>query len=75
MEEQQKYTVALTGVAQVVGRHPAEQKVWLPVWAHAWDVGSVQVGVDTRGNNQCFYLTLMFLSLSFSFPSPLSKNK
>ena len=38
--------------------------------AHAWVVGQVTSRQRARGNH-----TLMFLSLSFSFPSPLSKIK
>ena len=41
-----------------------------PVRAHAWVVGQVPSGGCVRGNH-----TLMFLFLSFSLPSPLSKNK
>ena len=41
--------------------------VWFPVRAHAWIAGQV----PRRGVCE----TLMFLFLSFSFPSPLSKNK
>ena len=41
-----------------------------PVRAHAWVMGQVPSGRHVRGN-----YTLMFLSLAFSFPSPLSKNK
>ena len=44
--------------------------VWFPVIVHAWAVGQVCSMGHVRGNH-----TLMFLSLSFSFPSPLSKNK
>ena len=44
--------------------------VQFPVGAHAWVVGQVPGGGCRRGNH-----TLMFLSLSFSLPSPLSKNK
>ena len=44
--------------------------VWLPGRAHVWDAGQVPSGGHVKGNH-----TLMFLSLSFSFPSPLSKNK
>ena len=44
--------------------------VQFPVSTHAWVAGQVSSGVHVRGN-----YTLMFLSLSFSFPSPLSKNK
>ena len=38
--------------------------------ARAWVAGQVPHGGHARGNH-----TLMFLSLSFSFPSPLSGNK
>ena len=32
------------------------------------------VGEDAKATDQCFSFTSMFLSLSFSLPSPLSKN-
>ena len=38
--------------------------------AHAWVAGQILGGVRSRGDH-----TLTFLSLSFSLPSPLSKNK
>ena len=41
-----------------------------PVRAHAWVAGQVPSGGHMRGNH-----TLIFLSLSFFLPSPLSKNK
>ena len=44
--------------------------VQFPVMAHAWVVGQVFSRGHARGNH-----TLMFLSFSFSLPSPLSKNK
>ena len=44
--------------------------VRFPVRAHAWVAGQVPGEGYTRGNH-----TLMFLSHSFSLPSPLSKNK
>ena len=44
--------------------------VWFPVRTHAWVVGQPPSRGCLRGNH-----TLMFLSLFFSFPSPLSKNK
>ena len=44
--------------------------VQFPVRAHAWVAGQVPSRGYVRGNH-----TLMFLSLSFSLPSPLSKNK
>ena len=34
----------------------------------------VQSGCMREANNLCFSLSLMFLSLSFSLPSPLSKK-
>ena len=44
--------------------------VQFPVRAHAWVAGQVPSGGHAAGNH-----TLMFLSLSFSHPSPLYKNK
>ena len=44
--------------------------VLFPVRAHAWVAGQVPCRGSVRSNH-----TLMFLSLSFSLPSPLSKNK
>ena len=44
--------------------------VRFPIKAHAWVVGQVPSRGHVRGNH-----TLMFVSLSFSLPSPLSKNK
>ena len=44
--------------------------VRFPVRAHTWVVVQVLSGGHVRGNH-----TLMFLSLSSSLPSPLSKNK
>ena len=44
--------------------------VRFPVRAHAWVAGQVR-----EATNWCISCTLMFLSLSFSLPSPLSKNK
>ena len=63
---------ALAGVAQWIECQPANQRVagLIPSQAHAWVVGQVPNGGHVRGNH-----TLMFLSLSFSLPSPLSKNK
>ena len=51
---------ALAGIAQWIERGPA----------HVWDKGHIPSGGWGRGNH-----TLMFLSLSSSFPSPLSKSK
>ena len=44
--------------------------VRFPVRAHVWIVGQVPSGFHEGGKH-----TFMFLFLSFSFPSPLSKNK
>ena len=67
-----KIRCALTGVAQLVGCRPAkaEGRRFNPWLGHmlglqAWS----PVGAHVRGNQ------LMFLSLSFSIPSPLSKSK
>ena len=43
--------------------------------AHARFVGLVPGWGVCEATNWCFSLTLIFLSHSFSFPSPLSKNK
>ena len=45
-------------------------QVQFPVRAHAWVVGQVPSRACVRGNH-----TLMFLSLSYSLPSPLPKDK
>ena len=64
--------MALAGVAQWVACQPATNgsQVQFPVGAHAWVAGWIPGGGCARGNQ-----TLIFLSLSFSLPSPLSKNK
>ena len=58
---------ALAGVAQWIECWTANQMVTvrLPVRAHTWVAGQVPSGGHVRGNH-----TLMFLSLSFSLPSP-----
>ena len=65
-------TPALAGVAQWVEHQPTNQVslVQFPVRAHAWVAGQVPSWGCVKGNH-----TLMFLSLSFALPSPLSKNK
>ena len=63
--------VALAGVAQWI-EHGLQTKglpVQFPLRAHAWVVSQVPSMGLLRGNH-----TLIFLSLSFSFSSPLSKN-
>ena len=64
--------MASAGVTQWMstGLQTKGSPVRVPVRAHAWVAGQVSNRGHTRGNH-----TLMFLSLSFSFPSPLSKNK
>ena len=44
--------------------------VWFPVREYAWVAGQVPDRGHRRGNH-----TLIFLSVCFSLPSPLSKNK
>ena len=67
-----KKQLALASVAQWIEHRPVSQKVAgsILVRAHAWAVGQVPSGGRVRVNH-----TLMFLSLSFSLPSPLFKNK
>ena len=51
-------------------------QVRFPVRAHAWEwQARSSVAVVQEATNWCFPHTSMFLSLSFSLPSPLSKNK
>ena len=64
--------VALAGVAQWI-EHGLQTKglpVQFPLRAHAWVVGQVPSMEHTRDNH-----TLMFLFLSSSLPSSLSRNK
>ena len=63
---------ALARVAQWIEHHPATKGsgVGFPIRAHAWVLGQVPSGGRMRGNH-----TLMFLYLSFSLLSPLSKNR
>ena len=67
-----KISLALAGVAQWIecGLRTKGSLVQFPVRAHAWIVGQVPSRGCVRDNH-----TLIFLSLSFSFPSSLSKNK
>ena len=66
------FLLALAGVAQWIECWPANQRVagLIPVGAHAWVAGQVPSRGCARGNH-----TLMYLPLSFSLPSHLSKNK
>ena len=63
---------ALAGIAQWIERRlqTKESLVQFPVGTHAWVADQVPSMGRARRNH-----ILMFLSLSFSFPSPLSKNK
>ena len=54
--------LALTSAAQLVGHHPAKQKI----------SGSIPSQGTSLPSDQCFSFTSMFLSRSFSLPSPLS---
>ena len=64
--------IALAGVAQWIecGLRTKGSLVWVPLRAHVWVVGQVPSGGHMRSNH-----TLMFLFLSISLPSLLSKNK
>ena len=64
----QHWLVWLSGLS--AGMHTKGSWVQFPVRAHAWVAGQVPSMGHARGNH-----TLMFLSLSFSLPSPASKNK
>ena len=64
----ESWLVWLSGLS--VGLQTKGSPVRFPVRAHAWVAGLVPSWGHMRGNH-----TLMFLSLSFSFPAPLSKNK
>ena len=59
-------------MAQWIEHRPGNQTVVVqfPVRAYAWVAGQVPSRGRSRGNH-----TLVFLSLSFSLPSLLSKNK
>ena len=64
--------VTLAGVAQWIERRLRTKGLLVQflVRAHAWVAGQVPSGGHMRGDH-----ALIFLSLSFSLPSPLSKNK
>ena len=49
--------------------------VQFPVRAHAWVAGLIPSQGILEATDWCFSLTLMFLSLPFTLPSPLSKDK
>ena len=62
------WLVWLNGLSTSLGTKGSP--VRFPVREHAWVAGQVPRVGCVR-----YYYTLMFLSLSFSRPSPLSKNK
>ena len=64
----QPWLVWLSGLS--AGLQTKGSLVRFPVKAHAWAAGQVPTRGHVRGNHP-----LMFLSLSFSLLSPLSKNK
>ena len=64
----QPWLLWLSGLS--AGLRTQKSLVPFPVRAHAWVAGQVPSGGRMRGNH-----TLIFLSLSFSFPFSLSKNK
>ena len=64
----QPWLVWLRGLS--AGLRTKGSLVRLPIRAHAWVASQVPSMGHVRGNH-----TLMFLSLSFSLSSPLSKNK
>ena len=61
---------SLAGVAQWTERQTVNQRDRFPGRAHGWVAGKVPSRGCVRDNH-----TLLFLSLFFSFPSPLCKNK
>ena len=66
--QEEPWLVQLSGLS--VGLQTKGPLVQFPVRAHVWVEGQVPSVGHTRGTH-----TLIFLSLSFSFPPPLSKNK
>ena len=65
-------------VAQLVECSPRNQKVAGSIPGQGPGLGcglGPQSGHVWEATDQCFSLTSMFLSLSFSLPAPLSKNK
>ena len=68
----ENHRAALAAAAQWIEHWPVSQRspVQFPLRAHAWVAGQVPTQGHMRGT-----LTLMFLSLSFSLPSPLPENK
>ena len=68
---------ALAGVAQWTECWPVNQRspVRFLIRTHTWIAGRVTSWGLARGNTSTYLSHMMFLPLSFSLPSPLSKNK
>ena len=66
LEFKRSHSLVLAGVAQWIDHRTANQRVTGSVPSQGTCLGCGRV----RGNH-----TLMFFSLSFFFPSPLSKNR
>ena len=69
---------ALAGVAQLVGYHPTNQKVTGSIPGQGKCLGcgfGPQSGRVREATDRCFSLTSMFVSLSFSLPSPVSGRR
>ena len=70
--------MALTGMALLVGHHPSKWKFTGSNPSQGTCMGcrfSPWSGHIREATGQCLSLTLMFLSHTFSLPSPLSENK
>ena len=70
--------ITLTGVAHLVGCCPTNPGVtsWIPSWGTCVGCGfGSGPGTCERQPIAVFPVTSMFLTLSFSLPSPYSKNK
>ena len=67
-KRKEPWLVWLSGLS--AGLQTKGSLVRFPLRAHAWIVGQVPSRGHARGSH-----TLMFLTLSFSFPFPLSKKK
>ena len=77
---QEIYNIALDSMAQLVRHHPANLKVAGLIPGQGTCLGCglhapLLVRALAEGNQLMFFLTLMFLFLSFSLPSLLSKIK
>ena len=73
-----KYCPALSIVAHLAGYCPTKQKAPSLISGQGTGLGSgfgPQSGCMQEAADQCFSLTWMFLSLSFSLPAPFPKKK